>query len=220
VPARRQASLRQRHSHSSKGNDHSAGSMPRAPAHSFDLGMATSWLEIDQRPRLVLDGADRVLWCNAAASNGALSDGPLRIDGDRVVFASVDHAETARRLFRDADATVQRITLMSDAGNLEGIALGVWGHGEDTERRVFVKVSPLQPSVGAAQSGMARCFALTKAEAGVVDELLQVSSPAEVADRLGVSVHTIRTHIRRIYAKTGVRSHGQLIQLALVFCGG
>ncbi len=37
----------------------------------------------------------------------------------------------------------------------------------------------------------------------------------EVADRLGVSVHTVRAHIRSIFKKTGVSKQTELIRRVL-----
>jgi len=54
-------------------------------------------------------------------------------------------------------------------------------------------------------------FGLTRAEAAVAGLLTTGLSASEIAHRQGVSVGTIRTHIRRLFEKTGSRN-----QLALI----
>jgi len=71
----------------------------------------------------------------------------------------------------------------------------------------------------AQQSGMATAFKLTKAECRVIDAMAMMEPPAQIAARLGVSVHTIRTHIRRIYSKLAVRSQIQFMRLTMAYCG-
>jgi DNA-binding CsgD family transcriptional regulator len=56
---------------------------------------------------------------------------------------------------------------------------------------------------------------LTPAEARVAIVLLEGRSAQEVADRLGVSFHTVRTQIREVYAKLGVDSRARFVRLML-----
>jgi DNA-binding CsgD family transcriptional regulator len=60
-----------------------------------------------------------------------------------------------------------------------------------------------------------RRFGLTTAEAGVAVEVIQGGSREDVARRLGVAVATVRTHLIRIFEKTGVRRQAELVRLAL-----
>jgi DNA-binding CsgD family transcriptional regulator len=62
---------------------------------------------------------------------------------------------------------------------------------------------------------LCRRFSLTAAEAGVVVEVIQGGSREDVARRLGVAVATVRTHLIRIFEKTGVRRQAELVRLAL-----
>ena len=59
---------------------------------------------------------------------------------------------------------------------------------------------------------MARAlYGLTQAETAVVADLVNGLDPQTIARRSGVSVGTVRTHIRHIFEKAGVRTQGQLI---------
>ena len=58
-------------------------------------------------------------------------------------------------------------------------------------------------------------FGLTTMEAAVAVEIIRGKGVAACARRLGVSVETARTHLRRIFGKTGVRRQAELVHLLL-----
>lgn len=55
--------------------------------------------------------------------------------------------------------------------------------------------------------------ALSVREADIVILLLEGLSNAEIADRLFISLHTVKTHVKRIFHKTGAESRTQLISM-------
>ena len=55
---------------------------------------------------------------------------------------------------------------------------------------------------------------LTAAEARVFARLAEGGTVAEAASALGIGLGTIKTHLHRIFAKTGTRSQVELIRLA------
>jgi DNA-binding CsgD family transcriptional regulator len=54
-------------------------------------------------------------------------------------------------------------------------------------------------------------YGLTQAEAAVAADLVDGLSPAAIAQRAGVSLHTIRTHIKRILEKADVHSQVEFV---------
>ncbi len=58
-------------------------------------------------------------------------------------------------------------------------------------------------------------FELTQAEAALALEMLKGDGRAAAAKRCGISVNTARTHLSRIFEKTGVRRQAELIRLLL-----
>ena len=53
--------------------------------------------------------------------------------------------------------------------------------------------------------------ALTRREFDVVEQLLRGATAVEVASMLGLSFHTVRTHIRNVYEKLGVANRVELV---------
>jgi DNA-binding CsgD family transcriptional regulator len=59
----------------------------------------------------------------------------------------------------------------------------------------------------------ARQFQLTPGEVRVLDAVLKVSGVSEIAEVLGISEATVKTHLQNIFGKTGVRRQADLIKL-------
>ena len=53
----------------------------------------------------------------------------------------------------------------------------------------------------------------TKAEVGIALKLLEGLSYGEIAQKLGISYHTVHTHIKAIHEKAGVSTTGRLTAL-------
>jgi DNA-binding CsgD family transcriptional regulator len=59
-------------------------------------------------------------------------------------------------------------------------------------------------------------YALTPTEAQLTALLMQGVSLAEAADQLRVSRHTIRNHLKNIFAKTGAGRQAELVRQLLI----
>jgi DNA-binding CsgD family transcriptional regulator len=70
-------------------------------------------------------------------------------------------------------------------------------------------------SIGA--DAVAAAFNLTPAEIRTLERLLGGSSPAEIANELGVALPTVRTHLSNIFAKTGTARQLDLVLMAAEF---
>lgn len=72
----------------------------------------------------------------------------------------------------------------------------------------------LRADVGRAQRRDGPLEVLTPRERDVLMCLAQGRSAAEIAEELGVSAHTVRTHTNKIFAKLGVHSRLEAVALA------
>ena len=63
-------------------------------------------------------------------------------------------------------------------------------------------------------------FGLTPAEARLCIALVKGKSVEEYAREAGISSNTARTHVKRIYSKTGVRRQSELVRLLLKSSAG
>lgn len=62
---------------------------------------------------------------------------------------------------------------------------------------------------------VASCYGLTQAEAKLAVQLANGGSPEEAAEQMGISIHTARTHLKAVFAKTGVRRQSELVAMLL-----
>ncbi len=62
---------------------------------------------------------------------------------------------------------------------------------------------------------LARLFVLSQAESEVVRAMVDGLSAAEIAELRGTTDGTVRSQIKSIYAKTGVRRRADLVRLAV-----
>lgn len=76
---------------------------------------------------------------------------------------------------------------------------------------VFIAPADVEPELDI--SAVANTFCLTPAEARTLQRLLAGATIAETADTLGVSTNTARTHLARIFSKTGVSRQADLVAL-------
>lgn len=80
-------------------------------------------------------------------------------------------------------------------------------------RRVAARagISPAQP----ASLWLTDAFHLTRREADVADLLASGSDPACIARTLGISLDTVRTHLKHVYRKTNTHSQCYVVRLML-----
>ena len=177
---------------------------------------------------VLLDQGRRVIFLNRSAEALLLPSRGLVIRRERSNGASL-HALTS-----DQDNTLQRLitnALVLAEGRPESAKPLPLRIGTPTSRGIMATTVPLPPHL---QSGvpaariavfledldrlhvpnlqvLVTCFGLTPAEARVAGGLLQGSRPKEIAASLALSEHTIRSHIKALYQKTGQRGVGAMI---------
>jgi DNA-binding CsgD family transcriptional regulator len=58
---------------------------------------------------------------------------------------------------------------------------------------------------------LASMFRFTPAEVRLAEQVILGASPAQAAEALGVTIHTVRTYLKRLYHKAGVRTQSALV---------
>jgi len=176
-------------------------------------------------PMIEVDRDGRVLTMNAAAEDRigpfpglTVSHGKLRAsrpDWDKALQAAIGRA---------ADLSTYSV-LHNEVGRGQRPEFPVV-LGEDDEGGLLVclvSVTDFSVTVSfenAAAFGrrlqMARMvYGLSEAQVEVATEIADGHDLAGVADRLGITVNTARTHLRRMFDKTGVRSQTALMRVIL-----
>jgi DNA-binding CsgD family transcriptional regulator/PAS domain-containing protein len=110
---------------------------------------------------------------------------------------------------RDARGPGVRITLTP----LRGRARGEFEAALPPEARCVALLEPIAPAELPGRSALAARFGFTAAEDRLCRLLLAGRNLQEAADQLDVSRNTAKTHLTRIFDKTGVRTQVALISL-------
>ena len=72
---------------------------------------------------------------------------------------------------------------------------------------------PQEPDLEALCAKAARTYDLTRREEDVLRLLVEGRTAPQIAEELVVSPNTVKTHVSHIYAKLGVHTHQELIDL-------
>jgi DNA-binding CsgD family transcriptional regulator len=64
---------------------------------------------------------------------------------------------------------------------------------------------------------MARTFGLTLSELRVMNAIVHIGGVPETAEELGVAETTVKTHLHRVFSKTGTSRQADLVRLVAGF---
>lgn len=90
--------------------------------------------------------------------------------------------------------------------------LGIWAGGKLTQRKNIAPLfhqAPFQPKAAVLEK-----YNLTPRELEVLVQMAQGLSNQEIADKLFVSLNTVKTHSSNVFSKLGVQRRTQAIQRA------
>lgn len=127
------------------------------------------------------------------------------------------NCENSQRDLRDATDSVcrreaDRIQRLVRADNAQWRVVNILPTVDRT--CAFVSVSPGVEEAPQDLEVLVDAFSLTRTEAHVLGEILDGHAPKDAGRRLEMSTHTVRSHLRNIYAKLNVRGIVGTIRLA------
>lgn len=178
--------------------------LDHVPSGVFLLGATGRVLHANAVARAMLDSRDGLL----------LRDGKLAAIGrttaprlEAVVAACLSAAP------RGGELLLPRVsggTWLLSACPLPATSAGVTGVAAC---RAWAWVTDPAAERPGLQGRLAVLFGLTVAQQRVATALLTGSSPAEIAEARDVALATVRSQVQAVYAKLGVRRHGDLVRL-------
>jgi DNA-binding CsgD family transcriptional regulator len=83
----------------------------------------------------------------------------------------------------------------------------------ESDARIAVFIRSANPDQSRALETLAKTYSLTPAESRVARALVEVGSTPMIAEALGVTVATVRTHVRNLYQKTGCGRQSEIVSL-------
>ncbi len=168
----------------------------------------------DSSPRVLIDPHCNVLWRSAQADRLLRQPMPLWIKSGRLQAAGSSHAWPA--FLQDLDEKGARLLLLGDRPDIWVLLRG-WAKSYGQQRLIFLKCALSWPFSSVANSGLAKTFGLTKSECAVLDEFARLAKPNQIAERLNISVSTVRSHLKLIHSKMAVKSSVQLLRITRAY---
>ncbi|HEV7410152.1 MAG TPA: helix-turn-helix transcriptional regulator [Bradyrhizobium sp.] len=199
--------------------------------HKVEAAALADTLDTLVSAMFIVSGSGRIVHANASgyamlsearvlrAPNGRLgANGPASEQALLDVFTAAEGGDAAlgRRGIavpleaRDGERYVAHVLpLTSGARQKAGVSYGAVA-------AVFVRKATIDlPSPPVV---MAKEFHLTPAELRVLFSIVEIGGAAEVAEVLGISEATVRTHLHRLFEKTGTSRQADLVKLVAGYC--
>ncbi len=174
-----------------------------------------SSLDCVDYPMLCIAADHSVLIANRAARSELADPAhPLRLSGGFVSVRVATDAPRLQRALRDAQALGLRrlVVLGALASQISVAVVPVGEDGLDAgETAVLLMFGKRRLCESLSADWFARERGLTGAESRVLQGLSSGLRPKEIAQRQGVAVSTVRTHLRSLRGKTGAPSIRALI---------
>ena len=193
----------------------SASEAPTAQRRSAMREARSDFFENHFNPLLIVDLQGFILDANVAAQ-ADMREGRIATSADGVL--RLGSRECARRFARcladagEADAAWRRLVVRVSDGEWRLVRIR---RMPGDAAIALIEVQPSADDQGADIAPLAQAFALTGSEAVVLASLVEALTPKEIAERLSISSHTVRAHMRAIYAKLGVRARSGVMKAAL-----
>lgn len=181
---------------------------------------------------MLVDAQARLVFANGTAQALLdLGDG-LGLEGATVIAREADSSEILRSLIAACGAepgaasfSGGEVALRRGAGRLplellimpikpeKGIVYLPWARSRRPTAVVIVSDPESEMQAGVAR--LRERFAFTPAEAAFALEIIKGDGRQAAADRLGITVGTARSHLSRIFDKTGSKRQAELVRLLL-----
>ncbi|WP_183213676.1 helix-turn-helix transcriptional regulator [Brevundimonas variabilis] len=156
---------------------------------------------------LFLESAEpAVFWMNPAAEK-CLRDWGATLAGRRIQLAQRERQKAFEDFLSRATSEVSS-WVMDLSGDGRALVFRCRLIGE-TGFRLLTVFHPENPPTSVPDVGA--LFGLTPSETRILEGIVDGRRADDLAESLGVSIETVRTHIRRFYNKLGVNSREQMI---------
>ena len=175
---------------------------------------------------LLAEDIGRIAYMNGAAESILKDGNALKARDGRLVAARPEFRDTLSRALEasvagKAPSTCGQYAIALPDEEGSGLIANVlplqWRDGRNPLAALpgAAAVIIQNPSNGATppMEAVALLYGLTNAERNVLEHVASSHSPQETADRLGVSVNTVKTHLQKIFAKTNTARQADLVRL-------
>lgn len=183
------------------------GSLPLSPQHcNFAL---TQWLDSENKARILLSADMIVRWMSHNAEQLVKTD-VIRIRDGRLLPRSPAVSALVQNCTTDSHSCAVSL-------DNQQRAWVVWARRLCEPPLSLIGLIILPPRQSSCFAALVDTHTLTPTEGRVVEMLLNGHETGRIAQALNISSQTLKTHIKHIYCKLGVKSRGDLFAQAAGF---
>ena len=172
--------------------------------------IALNWLAMDVRARLIVSRALDVRWANQSALECLGAQAMMHVRAGELVCKTPPMHLAVSNFVATLSERVHTLALEDDEGD-DVLLLRGWAVMREEETLACLELALDRPEFRPDYRDVQAVFGLTSAENRTVNELLAGYTVTTIAARLGLSVGTVRTHVKRIYSKVCVTSREELL---------
>ncbi|WP_298368752.1 helix-turn-helix transcriptional regulator [uncultured Bradyrhizobium sp.] len=185
-------------------------------------------LDLFQAGIVLLDGETKIVHANRAAETMLKSGSPISSHRGELRTGSPQTSAALRTAVATAaanEAAVGKLGIGLPAPQADGSPALI--HvlpltGGNRGKRIALRASAAlfvtsEMRTAIPAESLASLFGLTSAETRVLGSLLAGRTPAETARTMGTAMTTVRTHIAKVFEKTGTSRQSELMRLAAQF---
>jgi len=165
---------------------------------------------------ILLNKHSRIAAVNSTAKQMLERQTIIKQDNGRLMAGGTAQARLAdslRRILSGAEECC--CFVVTDPPVQQPVCFSITRH-ESPHFAVLVAVSDIRDTVSVDERLIATTFGATPTEAAVASHLIRGFNVSDTAASLGIQVSTVRTHLKRLFEKTGARRQAELL-IMLVF---
>ena len=176
--------------------------------------LLTRWTFAAPYPLALLQKNGRLVWCNAAAMRLLQGISPMVLRNGLLLTRRAATTNTFRTWLKALADEPSFHVVRGDAtqGNVVIQAMAVSG---STDEVVGCRLRSAGARAEIADLTVA--LGITPAQSGIVRRMILGSSLEQISEETGLSITTVRTHLRNIYARLGISSRDELFRLCLPY---
>ena len=180
-------------------------------------GASTDWFEYDPDCRWVVDEGCRLIAANQNARDAIRDNHIIANHNGRLNFGSDENNQrtrsTIKNMLQQGITCRQHLVLRVLDGHWRSFA---FTHVKsDRSRQVIIAMKNCKHPNSSEINSLAKAFDLTHTEALVLEAMMDIDQPKVIAAEMGISIYTVRAHLRTIYAKMGARGHVAALKMLI-----
>lgn len=185
------------------------------PSFTISASKASEYPHSGGAAVLLIDATRRLVAASAAGRDTLARDPRLALCHDRLSatarcdVARIEHAIACALGSASGEPWVLFDEDEADLLRIDFTAI----HGDLDPPRLLAMLASARIERGRRVAEAVRGYRLTPCEARMLDMLFDGCSVPQAAGRLGVAPSTARTHLQRLFDKTGARRQGDLLRL-------